>query len=80
MTYLLGISAYYHDSAAAIIKDGTIIDLNYGNGKADNYVYINGYWFKTSKNANYDYKNYKTLYTTDLATKKMNNITKLLKG
>ena len=25
MTYLLGISAYYHDSAAAIIKDGEII-------------------------------------------------------
>ena len=25
MTYLLGISAYYHDSAAAIIKDGVII-------------------------------------------------------
>ena len=25
MTYLLGISAYYHDSAAAIIKDGIII-------------------------------------------------------
>ncbi len=25
MTYLLGISAYYHDSAAAIIKDGDII-------------------------------------------------------
>ncbi len=25
MTYLLGISAYYHDSAAAIIKDGLII-------------------------------------------------------
>ena len=25
MTYLLGISAYYHDSAAAILKDGVII-------------------------------------------------------
>ena len=25
MTYLLGISAYYHDSAAALIKDGVII-------------------------------------------------------
>ena len=25
MTYLLGISAYYHDSAAALIKDGIII-------------------------------------------------------
>ena len=25
MTYLLGISAYYHDSAAALIKNGEII-------------------------------------------------------
>ena len=31
MTYLLGISAYYHDSAAAIIKDGEIIEQ--GNHK-----------------------------------------------
>ena len=25
MTYILGISAFYHDSAAALIKDGKII-------------------------------------------------------
>ena len=25
MTYILGISAFYHDSAAALIKDGEII-------------------------------------------------------
>jgi carbamoyltransferase len=25
MTYILGISAYYHDSAAALIKDGDIV-------------------------------------------------------
>jgi len=25
MTYILGISAFYHDSAAALIKDGNII-------------------------------------------------------
>ena len=25
MTYILGVSAYYHDSAAALIKDGVII-------------------------------------------------------
>lgn len=25
MTYILGISAYYHDSAAALIKDGVVI-------------------------------------------------------
>ena len=25
MTYILGISAFYHDSAAAIIQDGNII-------------------------------------------------------
>jgi hypothetical protein len=65
------------------IKDGTIIDLNYGGGKADNYVYINGYWFKTSKNANYDYKNYMEL-SMNLNTKNkgindeiVNNINKL---
>ena len=38
--YILGISAYYHDSAAALIKDGEIIaaaqeELNY-LGKDDN--------------------------------------------
>ena len=25
LTYILGISAYYHDSAAALIKDGAVI-------------------------------------------------------
>ena len=25
MTYILGISAYYHDSAAALIKDGKVV-------------------------------------------------------
>jgi len=25
MTYILGVSAFYHDSAAALIKDGRII-------------------------------------------------------
>ena len=25
MTYILGLSAYYHDSAAALLKDGEII-------------------------------------------------------
>ena len=25
MTYILGLSAYYHDSSAALIKDGEII-------------------------------------------------------
>ena len=25
MTYILGLSAYYHDSAAALIKDGKIL-------------------------------------------------------
>ncbi|MFM1843816.1 MAG: hypothetical protein RLZZ490_2559, partial [Cyanobacteriota bacterium] len=25
MTYILGISAYYHDSAAALVRDGVIV-------------------------------------------------------
>ena len=37
--YILGISAYYHDSAAALLKGGEII----ADGQT---VYKNGKWLK----------------------------------
>ena len=37
MTAILGISAFYHDSAAAIVIDGKTINVNEG-GKTENNV------------------------------------------
>lgn len=38
-------------------KNGDVVDVNYGAGKASNYIYIDGYWYKTNRKANYSWKN-----------------------
>lgn len=39
------------------IDNGTVIDMNYGAGKADNYVYYNGRFYKTTNKATIDSDN-----------------------
>lgn len=43
------------------IPNGKVIDFNYGAGKSSNYIFIDGYWFKTDKKADYNNKNYSVL-------------------
>lgn len=42
------------------IANGTVVDFNYGSGKA-NYVYANGKWYKTNNTADITEKNVNTL-------------------
>lgn len=40
-----------------VMDNGTVIDMNYGAGKADNYVYYNGRFYKTTNKATIDSDN-----------------------
>ena len=44
------------------IKNGTVVDFNYGAGSANNYIFIDGYWFKTDRKAQYNWNNYHELW------------------
>lgn len=44
------------------IENGTVVDFNYGAGSAKNYIFIDGYWFKTDRKAQYNWNNYHELW------------------
>lgn len=52
--------AYVNEVLNMAKSNGLIVDFNWGAGKSANYIYYNGYWFKTDKKAIFDYKDSNT--------------------
>lgn len=50
------------------IDNGTVVDFNYGAGKASCFIYVDGYWYKTDRKADYNWQNYDRI-SIDYSTK-----------